>query len=102
MKLKSLFLFPGTAGDSLSKHRGMRFSTIDQDTTSSSCTTSHPGGWWFADCLDSNLNGVFNEETNDDTTVFWRTLDEKIMKVEMKIQPYDKGRSFLHLVLVSM
>ena len=72
----------------------MRFSTVDQDTTNTSCTSTHPGGWWFAECLDSNLNGNFDAASNSQERIFWRTINEKIIKTEMKIQPYNvKGDS---------
>ena len=39
----------GTAGDSLTHHNGMPFSTIDKDNDEdkSSCTSVHGGGWWL-------------------------------------------------------
>ena len=77
----------------------MRFSTVDQDTTSTSCTVTYPGGWWFAECLDSNLNGMFGPASNSDETIFWRTINERIIKTEMKIQTYDdKGELLLRYV----
>ena len=76
-------------------HRGMKFSTLDRDNdlVGGACTSSHPGGWWFAGCLDSNLNGMFSTESNSEGTLFWRTITKPIVKTEMKIQPYKKGRS---------
>ena len=86
------FVSTGTAGDSFSKHRGMRFSTVDDDVSGTSCTSTHPGGWWFAECLDSNLNGIFDEASNAQDNIYWKTINERIIKTEMKIQPYhDKG-----------
>ena len=82
----------GNAGDALSKHRGMPFSTSDVDYTALACVASHPGGWWFENCLDSNLNGVFTSPSNSESTIFWRTFKGNIMKTEMKIQPYPQGK----------
>lgn len=51
-----------TAGDSLSTHSGMKFSTPDQDNDPSkeACATVYKSGWWFnANCIDSNLNGNY-------------------------------------------
>lgn len=79
----------------------MRFSTMDNDTSSTSCTSSHPGGWWFADCLDSNLNGVFTAASNRNETVFWKTIKEDIIKTEMKIQPQDEEGDIVFCVEVS-
>ena len=71
----------------------MSFSARDDDRTVSGCTTTHQGGWWFENCLDSNLNGVFTSPSNSETTIFWRTIKEDIIRTEMKIQPYPIGWS---------
>ncbi|NWV34126.1 FCN1 protein, partial [Grantiella picta] len=51
----------GNAGDSLSYHRDMPFSTTDQDNDMSSfnCATEYKGAWWYNDCHYSNLNGMY-------------------------------------------
>ncbi|XP_061176991.1 angiopoietin-2-like [Saccostrea echinata] len=53
--------YSGTAGDSLKNHNGSHFSTKDQDNERSSrnCATQYHGAWWYWDCLNSNLNGVY-------------------------------------------
>lgn len=51
-----------TAGDSLSEHSGQSFSTYDEDHdthSSLTCSQRYSGGWWFHDCLDSNLSGKY-------------------------------------------
>ena len=87
-------LFQGNAGDSLRRHRGMKFSTADEDFSPGQCAASHQGGWWLADCLDSNLNGDFRTETNSETTIFWRTITKAISKTEIKIQPYQERGNY--------
>ena len=82
----------GNAGDALSRHRGKPFSASDDDRSGFGCATSHQGGWWFENCLDSNLNGAFTSPSNSETTIFWRTINANIVKTEMKIQPYPKGK----------
>lgn len=50
------------SGDSLTYHNAMSFSTRDQDNDKISgiCTNTYGGGgWWFNDCLRSNLNGLY-------------------------------------------
>uniref|UniRef100_A0A8C9F328 Fibrinogen C-terminal domain-containing protein n=1 Tax=Pavo cristatus TaxID=9049 RepID=A0A8C9F328_PAVCR len=51
----------GNAGDSLSYHKDMSFSTADQDNDISSfnCATAYKGAWWYNDCHCSNLNGMY-------------------------------------------
>ncbi|XP_064393816.1 uncharacterized protein LOC135341231 [Halichondria panicea] len=51
-----------TAGDSLASHNGMRFSTKDNDRDSLrtvNCAEVTKGGWWYKNCHDSNLNGLY-------------------------------------------
>ncbi|XP_077864154.1 fibrinogen-like protein A [Saccoglossus kowalevskii] len=62
----------GTAGDSFSYHNAMRFSTKDNDNdrTSHCCacnsgTSSHGrGGWWYDNCHQANLNGMYYTSNN--------------------------------------
>ena len=54
--------FTGTAGDSLSYHNGMKFSTKDVDNDISSggnCAQEYHGAWWFGNCFYSHLNGTY-------------------------------------------
>ncbi|VDI77825.1 Hypothetical predicted protein [Mytilus galloprovincialis] len=49
--------YSGDAGDSLSYHNGMKFSTVDRDNDllSSNCAKNH-GPWWLRGCSHSALN----------------------------------------------
>ena len=49
------------AGDSLSYHDDMAFSTADMDNDlhMSNCAEENGGGWWFNSCSSSNLNGIY-------------------------------------------
>ena len=53
--------YTGNAGDSLSYHNGMAFSTkdADHDTWFYNCATTSRGGWWFKDCFESSLNAPY-------------------------------------------
>lgn len=52
-KLKSLTYLNGTAGDALTAHLGMNFSTYDMDNDLSplNCGELFYSGWWFKSCL---------------------------------------------------
>jgi len=58
----SLGTYSGTAGDSLSFHRGSAFSTKDRDNDKyhGNCASDFRGAWWFDSCVRSNLNGVYH------------------------------------------
>jgi len=92
----SLFCdFVGTAGDSLSYHRGFAFSTKDRDNDnaqSTDCATRCKAGWWFNACLDSNLNGIYHHGKH--STAWegvnwnkWKGNSYSAKRAEMKIKP---------------
>ena len=61
--------YSGTAGDGLysgsysQRHNGMSFSTrnCDYDNYRYSCAQRYRSGWWFNNCLQSNLNGLYSD-----------------------------------------
>uniref|UniRef100_A0A182MUU8 Fibrinogen C-terminal domain-containing protein n=1 Tax=Anopheles culicifacies TaxID=139723 RepID=A0A182MUU8_9DIPT len=50
--LKSVGSYTGTANDSLTYHKGIQFSTYDQDNdqSDSKCAELFGGAWWFSSC----------------------------------------------------
>ncbi|XP_075691098.1 ficolin-1-like isoform X2 [Rhinoderma darwinii] len=51
----------GNAGDSLSYQNWTMFSTLDQDNDPDprSCVELYKGAWWYNQCHQSNLNGMY-------------------------------------------
>ena len=91
----SLFIcFAGTAGDSLSYHRGLAFSTKDRDNDphSSNCASVFKGAWWFGSCVMSGLNGVYYHGQHSNpwagvTWYHWKGHSYSAKRAEMKIKP---------------
>lgn len=54
------------SGDSLSYHNNRIFSTKDRDPMSfiTRCALSYRGGWWYKNCHEANLNGVYGTDVN--------------------------------------
>ena len=87
--------FPvGNAGDSLTSHSGMRFSTKDQDNdiSSGNCAKSYHGAWWYSGCHASNLNGRYlhgshGSFANGINWHAWKGHYYSAARSEMKIRP---------------
>ena len=92
---QSRVLFSGTAGDSLSYHRGQAFTTKDQDNDSSStnCAVYYKGAWWFASgCHTSDLNGLYHHGKHSSYAdgvnwYHWKGYKYSVKRAEMKIRP---------------
>ncbi|XP_041435023.1 microfibril-associated glycoprotein 4-like [Xenopus laevis] len=83
----------GGAGDSLTYHKGMRFSTYDrdQDTYQQNCAFLYSSGFWFKGCHMANLNGPYLQGTytssgNGITWTRWKGFNYSLKTTEMKIR----------------
>ncbi|KAL4646807.1 tenascin-like [Arapaima gigas] len=83
--------YSGTAGDSMKYHNGRPFSTRDRDPNPvlSGCARSYRGGWWYKDCHEANLNGLYDINTNHQGVIWtaWKGKNFSIPFTEMKLRP---------------
>nr|XP_049605184.1 angiopoietin-4-like isoform X14 [Syngnathus scovelli] len=87
--------YSGDAGDRLSQHSGMMFTTKDhdQDTwNNGNCANNWNGAWWYEKCYWSNLNGLYKATgTCNGANAVWLNLGGPkhtcLKFVEMKIRP---------------
>ena len=86
--------YSGTAGDSLSYHNGMEFSTKDRDNDrygSGSCSSDYHGAWWHKSCHYSNLNGKYlHGRKLSASGVLWYHLKgnyDSLRQTEIKVRP---------------
>ncbi|XP_047675858.1 tenascin isoform X3 [Tachysurus fulvidraco] len=83
--------YSGTAGDSLRYHDKRPFSTHDRDPQPfiTRCAMSYRGGWWYKNCHEANLNGLYNTHTNHQGVIWtaWKGKTYSIPFAEMKLRP---------------
>jgi len=88
--------YSGDAGDSLSWHNKMPFTTKDRDNDPfiRNCAHYQNAGWWFNMCAHSNLNGVYysggkyKRDYNDGVYWSeWKGSTYSLKYVEIKIRP---------------
>ncbi|XP_078135909.1 microfibril-associated glycoprotein 4-like isoform X2 [Sander vitreus] len=85
----------GGAGDSLSYHNKMKFSTFDkdQDKWPWNCASSFLGAFWYNSCHYANPNGVYRLGTNSTFSAVgvkwqtWKGRDYSLKAISMKIRP---------------
>ena len=84
----------GNAGNSLTYHSGMQFTTKDQDNDQwgSNCAQTYQGAWWYKVCHKSNLNGRYlhgshRSAANGMNWYTWKDYYYSAARSEMKIRP---------------
>ncbi|XP_033645327.1 ficolin-2-like [Asterias rubens] len=83
-----------TAGDSLSYHNNCQFSTKDLDNdnySSDNCAQHFRGSWWYNNCHQSNLNGLYFHGANTEfgNGIIWNAWKGYLYSLktsEMKIR----------------
>ena len=71
----------------------MAFSTKDRDNDKGSgynCASYYKGAWWFNNCYDSNLNGLYLHGKISVKGIVWHNWKNNYYSVkrsEMKIRP---------------
>uniref|UniRef100_A0A672HJZ9 Fibrinogen alpha chain n=1 Tax=Salarias fasciatus TaxID=181472 RepID=A0A672HJZ9_SALFA len=88
--------YVGDAGDGLTSHSGMKFSTFDRDADrwAGNCAAAYGGGWWYDGCQTANLNGVYHhggktppQAHNGVVWTTWKRSDNGLKTVRMFIRP---------------
>ena len=89
-------VFSGNSSDSLADHRGMPFTTKDQDNDNvkDNCANTFKGAWWYKGCHKSNLNGLYlrgqhSSFANGVNWFHWKGHNYSLKRTEMKIRPAD-------------
>ncbi|KAM8718083.1 hypothetical protein ACLKA7_004741 [Drosophila subpalustris] len=81
----------GTAGDSLSDHRGMKFTTFDMDNDINkhfNCAIEYTGAWWYNACRFSQLTGTYKPDRwNGVVWYHFRGIEYSLKRAIMMIRP---------------
>ncbi|XP_034049303.1 microfibril-associated glycoprotein 4-like [Thalassophryne amazonica] len=85
----------GGAGNSLTHHNGMKFSTFDkdQDTWSKSCAKVYYGGFWYGSCHYANPNGIYRWGSDNSVSAVgvvwyhWKGYYYSLKSIQMQIRP---------------
>ena len=83
--------YSGNAGDALKIHNGHMFTTKDNDNdllNGVNCAGTFYGAWWYDNCYDSNLNGIYKQgPSSNSTAIIWKKWNNTSLKyTEMKVR----------------
>ncbi|XP_058972989.2 microfibril-associated glycoprotein 4-like [Pocillopora verrucosa] len=93
--------YSGNSGDSLAVHRGMPFTTRDQDNDKGNdnhgglnCAVKFKGAWWYKNCHRANLNGLYLRGSHSSFAdgvnwKDWKGHYYSLKRTEMKVRPVD-------------
>ena len=84
--------YAGDAGDSLTPHNNIKFTTQDSDNDTykdGNCAALYKGGWWYYACHASHLNGLYLAGThssyaNGVNWYHWKKYHYSLRSTEMK------------------
>ncbi|CAH1262155.1 FIBCD1 [Branchiostoma lanceolatum] len=79
-------------GDSLGKHDGSPFATVDHDSEWG-CAQAYQGGWWYYRCHSASLNGQYLRGYHSTWADgihwdLWTGMNHSLRRTEMKIRPH--------------
>uniref|UniRef100_A0A3Q2ZZW0 Uncharacterized protein n=1 Tax=Kryptolebias marmoratus TaxID=37003 RepID=A0A3Q2ZZW0_KRYMA len=83
--------YSGTAGDSLTYHNDCAFTAKDRSPLLGlfRCAISYQGGWWYNNCHEANLNGLYGNNYKHQGVIWksWKGEHHSIQFTEMKLRP---------------
>ena len=72
----------------------MMFTTKDRDNDghdTKNCAETKQGGWWYKNCVKSNLNGLYLPENKTNLKgirwFYWKDDNRSMKRTEMKMRP---------------
>uniref|UniRef100_A0A3P9J0Y4 Fibrinogen C-terminal domain-containing protein n=1 Tax=Oryzias latipes TaxID=8090 RepID=A0A3P9J0Y4_ORYLA len=95
-KLEVTGFTDGGAGDSLSYHSGMKFTTFDKDQdidTHCNCARCRLGAFWYHGCHYTNPNGLYSWGRDGVKSLFgiewqqWKGHNYSLKRISFKIRP---------------
>ncbi|XP_062512683.1 fibrinogen C domain-containing protein 1-like [Corticium candelabrum] len=83
--------YSGNAGNSFSIHSGYVFATTDKDTPEN-CATKYKSAWWYFNCHNSHLNGLYLKGKTDQYAMgvvweAWKGHYYSLKFAELKMRP---------------